>query len=485
MRRKSPRKKSRLARKIARKSKRKVKKRSKIVKSRKASRARIKITYKKSKGSRRSRKVRSRKGRSRKVRSRKVRSRKGRSRKVRSRKGRSRKVRSRKVRSRKGRSRKVRSRKGRSRKVRSRKGRSRKVKVLTKKKIKAILTVAKNIISTTKRRNELVEGYRGMNTKQKYKKLIEKIIKEIIDLDKEYFKTLFDKYPRTKVFLIDTAKPVIDKILLIRKFSNFRDKKLREEHKLFSKLDSDIKEVVIKEIEKEFLEEFKKNIYELEELGKKVERYYKEEHGNLDDHFLNFLPFLTDFLDIFFGNKPLKHSIYGTVYPYFHTELNNTTGIIDDKDAEVIAKALPSSNIRRLELEDNDIGEKGAEYIANALKKSKITWLSLLGNDIGDKGAEYIANALPNSKIQILNLSGCNIGDKGAEALAKILPKSILLIEILLNSNRIGDKGAIAIANALPNSKIRFLNLDDNNIDDGGKKLLNQLKKSNQDVLAD
>ena len=91
-------------------------------------------------------------------------------------------------------------------------------------------------------------------------------------------------------------------------------------------------------------------------------------------------------------------------------DLTDTLGIrnleIGNGEVKALAAALPSSQVTRLELNDNKIGEEGAIALAAALPNSQVTTLNLRYNSIGEEGARALAAALPNSQVTTLDLWG-------------------------------------------------------------------------------
>lgn len=138
----------------------------------------------------------------------------------------------------------------------------------------------------------------------------------------------------------------------------------------------------------------------------------------------------------------------------------------------LLAAALPSSGIRSLNLARNELGDEGTSALASRLSGSKLESLNLRKNGLSDKGCAELAAALPKSRVKELDLSINGIGSKGAAALADALPSSFVE-KLSLADCDIGNDGIKALSKALPNSKIKELDLFNCGItDDGAKHLL-------------
>ena len=97
-------------------------------------------------------------------------------------------------------------------------------------------------------------------------------------------------------------------------------------------------------------------------------------------------------------------------------------------------------------------------------KLDDCTWLFLSDNSIGDVGAAAISKALPESQLMRLDLFNNSIGDAGAVEISKALPKS-QLTTLDLRSNSIGEVGRRALDrvvdyDALPEVKHRWFKFE-------------------------
>eukprot|EP00435_Cladocopium_sp_Y103_P044783 s2488_g12.t1 len=175
---------------------------------------------------------------------------------------------------------------------------------------------------------------------------------------------------------------------------------------------------------------------------------------------------------------------------------------IGSSGAKVVAKALKTSGTLELRLNNNDVGDEGAEALAVSLTfNSALQWLFLRANRIGARGAQAMGQGLERNRwLQLLDLHGCNIGNRGAKALAtylttngslrslnlgancihrgaKAMAESLrrnhCLQDLYLQHNEISDLDAQDLANSLTsNRSLLFLDLDANNIGNGGAEAL-------------
>ena len=198
------------------------------------------------------------------------------------------------------------------------------------------------------------------------------------------------------------------------------------------------------------------------------------------------------------SSKGLSDNDLGVLYPLIQVieksavleklilDRNKLT-LDDGKLANAIAK---NTNIKVLNLYNNNISHQGIKHLADALKKNNtpLQKLSLGGNNIGDEGAGCIANMLAvNKTLQWINLSLNNIGDKGAESIATSLPEKTGIQGIWLDNNKIGNEGAKKLVDALEcNHSIKTLNLyyNNNNRDNVMDQIKAILKDQKRNMLA-
>lgn len=150
---------------------------------------------------------------------------------------------------------------------------------------------------------------------------------------------------------------------------------------------------------------------------------------------------------------------------------------------EALASVLPQTQIKSLDLSDNDIEDKGAKTLANVLCQTQIENLNLSSTKIRAAGIKALANALSQTKIITLKLYDNCIGDDGAMALASILPGK-QVADLDMSNNNIGAEGLKALAAILPRTAIKKLNLSYNKIEaEEIKELANILSQTQIESL--
>ncbi|KAA8583077.1 hypothetical protein FQN60_015623, partial [Etheostoma spectabile] len=141
-------------------------------------------------------------------------------------------------------------------------------------------------------------------------------------------------------------------------------------------------------------------------------------------------------------------------------------------DCESLAKALKSCmTLKLLKLHQSHIeDEKCRLLVKNLLDHPSLRELDFSHNLIGDKGARALGKLLNRSKLKILNMCDNEIRCPGAKAIAYALSKNSTLKSLNLRLNRLRDDGGQAIGKALLNNNtLLHLHLGGN--EDGGKAL--------------
>jgi Ran GTPase-activating protein (RanGAP) involved in mRNA processing and transport len=137
---------------------------------------------------------------------------------------------------------------------------------------------------------------------------------------------------------------------------------------------------------------------------------------------------------------------------------------ISDDGSSAIGRQLPS-NLKILDMSDNDVADVGAEVISQAVVDSRLEKVVLANNKIGDLGAMAFGHRMAQSSCLVeLDLDGNEIGDEGATALAKGLAprrcsdesvcKTSSLLILCLRDNSIGDEGAGAFVEHLDQNRV-------------------------------
>ncbi|XP_072564240.1 protein NLRC3-like [Paramormyrops kingsleyae] len=151
---------------------------------------------------------------------------------------------------------------------------------------------------------------------------------------------------------------------------------------------------------------------------------------------------------------------------------------------EVLASALRSncSQLKELNLSDNDLQDSGVKLLSAGLRDSHCTLeiLRVSGCRVTEEGCSSLASALRSnpSHLRELDLSDNDLQDSGVRLLSAGLGDSHCTLEILrLPFCRVTEEGCSSLASALRSnpSHLRELDLSYNHPGDSGVKLLSAL----------
>ena len=129
------------------------------------------------------------------------------------------------------------------------------------------------------------------------------------------------------------------------------------------------------------------------------------------------------------------------------------------RDVEIIFSAIPTQNLRSLELNHNTIGEQGGEALGKALKNcGSLESLGLRHCKIGSKEILNLVVAMGHHCLGLrrLDLYDNDLGDEGADKVMEPLASYRKLVSLDIGDNGIGESGVCKIASLLP----RFSGLD-------------------------
>ncbi|XP_050973518.1 NACHT, LRR and PYD domains-containing protein 12 isoform X22 [Labeo rohita] len=160
---------------------------------------------------------------------------------------------------------------------------------------------------------------------------------------------------------------------------------------------------------------------------------------------------------------------------------------------EVLLKLLPVVEASRsAELVNCGIAVEVCASLSSALRSnsSNLRELNLSENNLGDAGLKLLSDGLkdPHCKLEIMKLSQCGVTDEGCAALSSALKSnSSHLRELDLSKNNVGDAGVKLISDGLkdPHCKLEILKLSDCGVTDEGCAALSSALRSNSSHLRE
>jgi len=191
---------------------------------------------------------------------------------------------------------------------------------------------------------------------------------------------------------------------------------------------------------------------------------------------------------------------------------------LSDEVVDLLSKALKSTHFKHVFLRNNNFGDKGIGFALEYLKGNKeCKEFDIRGNVMGMKDIKELCDIIPlhpsleylkvmncvgddvdgfqilksiinigESKLDSINLSNNRISTGGDTFIADIIKSNKHSWRSLkLNKNLLDDNDVVAIAEALKhNTKLRLLQIDDNNIAKTGWKALRKVEFDNTSLNA-
>jgi Ran GTPase-activating protein (RanGAP) involved in mRNA processing and transport len=119
-----------------------------------------------------------------------------------------------------------------------------------------------------------------------------------------------------------------------------------------------------------------------------------------------------------------------------------------------LAAALKNSNIKKLDVSENQMDEASVQLFSEVLSSSKLTQVELSFNGLNSKSVELISKGVEGSKTIVkIDLSENKIEDEGAKYIADLITKNPTVEKIDLSNNNITNAGVKAIIEAMDKNK--------------------------------
>ncbi|KAG1925308.1 NACHT, LRR and PYD domains-containing protein, partial [Pimephales promelas] len=173
-------------------------------------------------------------------------------------------------------------------------------------------------------------------------------------------------------------------------------------------------------------------------------------------------------------------------------ELNMNNNDLQDSGVKLLCSGLKNikCKLEILRLKDCNLTDKSCLALAEVLgSDTNLKELNMNNNDLQDSGVELICTGLKNikCKLEILRLKDCNFTDKSCSALAAVFGSDTNLKELNMNNNDLQDSGVKLLCTGLKNikCKLEILRLSYCSVTEEGYTALASALRSNPSHLIE
>lgn len=145
---------------------------------------------------------------------------------------------------------------------------------------------------------------------------------------------------------------------------------------------------------------------------------------------------------------------------------------------ETLSSVVSTSQIRELDLSNNDLTDAGIGMLCSGIKLSKVDTLRLKSCGLSERGTEALSSVLGSKSCQLreLDASDNDFEDRGVLRLSGGLHSPHCKLQVLnLALCRVTERGCTFLASALNSSRLRELDLSYNHPGHSGLQLLSTL----------
>ncbi|XP_026170673.1 NACHT, LRR and PYD domains-containing protein 3-like isoform X2 [Mastacembelus armatus] len=145
---------------------------------------------------------------------------------------------------------------------------------------------------------------------------------------------------------------------------------------------------------------------------------------------------------------------------------------------DVLSNGISPSQLRELDLSNNNLMDAGVILLSSGLKNSKLKALRLRGCNLTEHSSDALVSVISSDSCQLqeLDLTDNDFYDEGIMTLSGGLGSPRCMLEILILALcRVTEKGCTFLASALNSSRLRTLDLRYNHPGESGLQLLSIL----------